>query len=213
MNQDPQFLQTIATYNRIAPQYAIKIEGLLAETVPSLERFYQLLKPGDYILDAGCAACRTGAYLVGQGFQVMGIDLSAGLLAEAKKLHPEVPTQLMDMRQLTFADNTFEGIWAEASLLHLDEPGITQALNEFHRVLKPGGYCYIKVKETEVAAKTKEFAFGEERHYYYYTSEQMKKLLERAHFQIVYSHRSNPHQTNSDRRDIVWIEIIGLKKD
>lgn len=47
---------------------------------------------GATILDAGCGMGRIGAALAGNGHNVLGVDLDAELLAQAKETYPELPT-------------------------------------------------------------------------------------------------------------------------
>ena len=41
------------------------------------------IEPGDHILDIGCGAGRHSVELARRGFQVTGVDISAGMLAQA----------------------------------------------------------------------------------------------------------------------------------
>ena len=46
-------------------------------------------KPGPSV-DVGCGSGRDTAWLAGEGFDVFGVDAAPGLLAEARRRHPEV---------------------------------------------------------------------------------------------------------------------------
>lgn len=50
-----------------------------------------------------------------------------------------------DMRQLPFGDATFDAAVSVASIDHLDAAGVTRALGEAHRVLRPGGQLLLEV--------------------------------------------------------------------
>lgn len=49
----------------------------------------------------------------------MGIDLTPEFVKMAKESCPQADIQLMDMRDLTFEDEMFDGIRACASFLHI----------------------------------------------------------------------------------------------
>lgn len=58
-------------------------------------------------------------------------------------VNDRLAVQVADMRQLPFADGTFDAAMSVAAIDHLPWPGIEQALRETVRVLKPGGQLLI----------------------------------------------------------------------
>lgn len=139
------FDSTIQTYNQHASQFVKHFEKRL-ETL-ELDRFLGSIPKGGSILDAGCGSARDSAYIIGKGYKALGIDVAEGLLAEAHKLHPEVPTQHMSFAELAFPDDTFDGIWCKAAILHVEKDEVQKVLEGFKRVLKPGGVLFIQTKE------------------------------------------------------------------
>jgi ubiquinone/menaquinone biosynthesis C-methylase UbiE len=95
---------------------------------------------GRPILDLGCGHGMASVVLARRGAQVTATDLSAGYLIEAsRRAHANdvaITFVQADAERLPFADATFEGIWGNAILHHLDLP---RAAREIRRVLKPGG--------------------------------------------------------------------------
>jgi SAM-dependent methyltransferase len=96
-------------------------------------------------LDAGCG---TGNFLVplarrlaGQGATVIGLDLSAGVLATARaRVEAEglpATCQIGDVEALPFADGTFDLALANFMLFHV--PDLDRGIAELRRVLRPGG--------------------------------------------------------------------------
>ncbi len=80
------------------------------------------------VLDAGCAFGRDTAIFAENGFKTEGIDLFDGLLERAKELYPRITFQKMDVRKLEFSDESFSGIWCNATLLHLTEKDMLIAI-------------------------------------------------------------------------------------
>lgn len=100
----------------------------------------EVLETGEHsVLDAGCGAGRIVAELKGHGLQVRGVDLSPGMIEQARRREPEVDFRVADLRTLPYADNTFGGVIAWYSLIHFDYPALAEALTELARVTKPGG--------------------------------------------------------------------------
>lgn len=54
--------------------------------------------------------------------------------------HPDI---VGDIHKMPFADNSLDAVICMAVLEHVENP--IQAVSEIHRVLKPGGYCFIYV--------------------------------------------------------------------
>ena len=51
-----------------------------------------------------------------------------------------------DMRAIPFADASFDGVWASASLLHLPRSELAVALREINRILRSDGLLFASVK-------------------------------------------------------------------
>lgn len=107
---------------------------------------YDLLSaaPGQVVLDVGCGVgddVRALAAIVGPTGQVLGLDLSRTLIAEAHARSKDKGLRthfaLGDSCRLPFADDSFDAVRSERMLQHLREP--QRAVNEMARVVKPGG--------------------------------------------------------------------------
>jgi SAM-dependent methyltransferase len=108
-------------------------------------RFAASLPAPSLILDGGCGPGRDLARFVAHGHVARGVDLSPGFVAKADS---HAPTSQGDLRQVgeLFARTRFDGIWANASLVHLSESDVVDVLDQFARLLRPGGKLYAGVK-------------------------------------------------------------------
>ncbi len=111
--------------------------------------FISHLPPGGRVLDAGCGTGRDVAAFTQAGFVVDGIDLSAALLQFAIESCPDAAIDVGDIRYMPFRDDTFDGVWAMASLVHMGHAAVGQALAEIRRVLKPDGRLFLTLKADE----------------------------------------------------------------
>jgi SAM-dependent methyltransferase len=106
-----------------------------------IRRFFP--EKGDF-LDIGCGAGRTSIPLTQMGFNVIGIDLSAGMLREAKlyaeRLGLKIDFQEMDAKSLDFADRSFDcALFSFNGIDHVHGyKRKLEVLREIFRVLKPG---------------------------------------------------------------------------
>jgi len=214
MQSSNPFAQTIKWYNDNAQTYANKIEHL-----PELEyikRFANLLKSGDKILDAGCAAGRDSKIFKDQGFEPTGIDIVENFIKLARKKNPNIEFVHGDFRNLPFSDNTFAGIWATACLLHSETTAdVKKALNEFYRVLEPKGIIHISVKQqldNKKTAKTShQFSKGFKRFFRFFTAKEIKNYLTKAGFQILKLEDNSSAKGN--RQKIKWIVVLAQKPE
>ncbi|ERI91975.1 methyltransferase domain protein [Clostridiales bacterium oral taxon 876 str. F0540] len=119
--------------------------------VPSIETCYLSeawkLKGFNKFLDVGCGLGRHSIYLAKKGFEVNAVDLSDYGVNHLKKWAEEeqlnIDTQVCDMLNLPFEDNTFDCIIAYNVIYHTDTEGFIKALNEIKRVLKDNGELFI----------------------------------------------------------------------
>ncbi len=129
---------------------------------PNLEFFVKLLPKNGKVLDIGCGVGRDSHYFTSNGFETVGIDFSKRMVEEARKRVSKAEFFKMDMRKLNFEDETFDGIWATAALLHVPKNDISKALREIIRVLKKGGILFIGTIEGEGEKIIEEPQYGKD---------------------------------------------------
>lgn len=110
-----------------------------------MEMFMINLKSDKNVLEVGCGPATDGKYLNKLGANVLSTDYSETMLSIAKELNPQGHFMKMDMQDLHFKDNSFDGFWATACLLHLEDP--YKAIKELLRVTKKDGVGFISIKE------------------------------------------------------------------
>ncbi|OGG62985.1 hypothetical protein A2952_02845 [Candidatus Kaiserbacteria bacterium RIFCSPLOWO2_01_FULL_59_34] len=112
------FDDTIAWYDNDAEQYAAALQE--AVPVAAIEKFLEALPLNPSILEAGCGPGRESTVFHQKGARVVGVDLSEGLLDIARKNNPDVEYIKADFLELPFPGSKFIGVWAHASLVHLE---------------------------------------------------------------------------------------------
>ena len=194
--------ETVETYEKIAVEYSQRnldvklVEHLLAYFIENLK--------GKKILDVGCGHGRDAKYLSERGFEVVGIDLSRSLLKIARRMAPKAKFLLMDMRDLKFGDEEFDGIWSCASFLHIPKREALKTLKEFRRVLKPGGLLYLGVKKGEGERMVeKEHYKGGKKFFAFYTEKELKDMLKKVGFKV--------EEVVIEKKRDTWINVFARK--
>ncbi|HYE23223.1 MAG TPA: class I SAM-dependent methyltransferase [Candidatus Paceibacterota bacterium] len=197
------------TYNRIAEDWHkdhTNDDWWTEET----ERFLNLLPTGGTVLDVGCGSGTKSKYMAGRGFQVTGIDISDGLLAIAKRELPEGDFRELSMTDLSSLSASYDGTFAQASLLHIPKKEAGDVVRQIASVTKPGGYTYIAVKELRPGNKDEEikreddYGYTYERFFSYYTSEELAAHFEQSGLTIISNTRKQSGNT-------VWLQIVGQR--
>jgi ubiquinone/menaquinone biosynthesis C-methylase UbiE len=108
--------------------------------------FLKLIGPRGKILDAGCGPGNISRYFIIRDYEVVGIDLSSGLIKIAKERVRKGKFLVMDMRNIKFPTETFNGVYSAYSLEHVSNHDVPKVLSEYHRVLKKNGILFLAVK-------------------------------------------------------------------
>lgn len=110
-----------------------------------LDRFADLIRRKDdaKVLDLGAGTGGSSLYMQEKGIQVTCIDLSPSMVesCQQKGLH----ALEMDFYHLDFPDDSFDGIWAMNTMLHVPKADLPGVLAEVKRVLKSDGLFYMGV--------------------------------------------------------------------
>ena len=111
------------------------------------DRFSSYIPEGGYILDFGCGSGRDTKYFIEKGFQVDAMDGSEKMCEIAYK------NTGLEVKKLLFneldAINTYDGIWACSSILHLTVDELSDVFTKMIRAIKPDGYIYTSFKYGE----------------------------------------------------------------
>jgi len=197
-----QIKKAIENYNKIAKVYADHTSEKLLQF--QLNKFISLLPKSAKVLDIGSGSGRDMAYLQEEGINVIGIDISDGLIKEAKSRFNNLNIQKIDFRKTSFKASEFNGLWCMASLSDIQKAEAPKTLKEFHRILKKEGILYIAVKEGTEEKIIKKTRYNTERFYSFYTLPELELLLKNANFEILSAIVSQDRLTS-------WVEIFAKK--
>lgn len=108
--------------------------------------------------DIGSGSGRDTAWLHANGFPVIGFDASAGLLAQARALYPQITFEhavLPDLHGV--AEHRFDNVLCRAVIMHLPRDEIAPAVKRMVSLLKPGGVLLLNWRTTKGADQRDEY--------------------------------------------------------
>ncbi|MCM2410648.1 class I SAM-dependent methyltransferase [Streptomyces sp. RKAG290] len=181
---------TRASYDTVAVDYA----SLLADELAAkpLDRAMlgafaeHVTAEGDGpVADLGCGPGRVTAYLRDAGLSAFGVDLSPGMVAEARRRHPGLRFEVGTMSALDLADGSLRGALAWYSLVHTPPQELGPYVTEFHRVLAPGGHLLLAFKVGDERVRL-EHAYGHpvDLDVYRFSPDRVAELLRRTGFAV-----------------------------
>ena len=142
------FEEVILTDDPTLRFYAENAEAYVADGStrwsPRLDTFLDALPASARILELGTAAGRDARHMLDRGFDVIPTDGSPELAAQASRLLGR-PVQVMLFEALDAID-AYDGIYANASLLHAPRRALSGILGRIHRALRPDGLFWASYK-------------------------------------------------------------------
>lgn len=133
---------TIRYYDEAAADfYQNTVSADMSEHYQVFEKY---LPQGGRVLDAGCGSGRDALHFRNQGYEVTAFDASSEMVRLSSALTG------LNVLQETFetfcSSESFDGIWACASLLHNDRTSIAGILGKLAHLLRTGGVMYMSFK-------------------------------------------------------------------
>jgi uncharacterized protein len=137
-----------ASYDAVATTYADHLVDELLDGQPFetwlLDRVAAHAAGGP-VVEAGCGPGHVTAYLADAGVDATGIDMSPGMVAEARRRFPDGSYEVGDLRRL-MRPTTAAG-WSAVlgwySLIHLAASELPDAVSALSRPLAPGGWLVL----------------------------------------------------------------------
>ncbi len=145
---DTAFEIVRAGYNKIAELYLKEREKF--ENWRELQEFCSKLPSNAKILDVGCGTgIPIASYLIQNGFEVVGIDLSSEMVTVARKNVPEATILEMNMAEIEFPPESFDGLISCYAIFHVPRERHAAIFQSFHTILKAKGTMLVSAASCE----------------------------------------------------------------
>ena len=171
-----------STYDQVAVDYVLQLSDELDQKPfdrVMLDWLAERVGDRGVICDLGCGPGHIARYLAGRGASVCGIDLSPGMVHQAKLLNPAIEFAIGDMLDLNnIEEGSWAGIAALYSIVNLPIDRLASAFREMFRTLMPAGIVLVT------------FHIGTDKHhldewwdhkvaidFYFHETERIKQLL------------------------------------
>lgn len=196
-------MSTIDYYNENAYEYFNKT--VHANMKAQYDFFLQYMKETGRILDLGCGSGRDSLYFKNLGYDVTAVDGSKELCKLASK-HTGLDVKCADFSALS-EEEFYDGIWACASLVHVENGKLLDILNKIRNALKKDGVIYICLK-----LGTGEEIDNQGRYYAYVTKEEFMGMLNNCGL-IIKDYSASESVINKNEERIWGNFILERKKD
>lgn len=179
-------------------------QTVMADMSPLYIHFLARIPPGGRILDVGCGSGRDLLAFVKRGFRAEGID-SSETLARMAASYSGTSVKVGDFTQADL-DGLYDGIWACASLLHVERDVLFSTLQNLKNALVPGGTIFASVREG-----SGEKVGNDGRIYTLYGLDELKNELSRVGLRVDSSWRTQDVVHN--RGGLTWINVLATNID
>ena len=192
--------QTLDYYDQNTDQFISR--SVNADMGEMQTRFLSCLPPGALVLDFGCGSGRDTKAFLAAGYRVEATDGSQEICAAASR-YTGVPVKKLLFQELETRDR-YDGIWANASILHLPKAALSDVLGRIERALKPGGVAYTSFKYGDFEG------IREERYYTDFTENSLREFWQ-AHctLQIFDLWVSEDHLP--EKREVRWLNVLSRR--
>ncbi|HTX75246.1 MAG TPA: methyltransferase domain-containing protein [Terracidiphilus sp.] len=141
MSNQPAIDDIRSSYDRVADAYAAAIFDELEHKPFDRDVLMRFVREtmGGTVCDMGCGPGQVARFLDEAGADAFGLDLSPGMVAEARRLNPSLEFREGNMLALPLEDASLTGIAAFYAIVNLPAELRPPVFREMVRVLKPGG--------------------------------------------------------------------------
>ena len=153
---DERRAATRAAYDADASTYDLdEYQG--AAHARFVARLLETCPPAGLVLDAPCGTGRYFSQVVATGRRVVGVDQSAGMLAEAGGRGLAASLEQVALQELAF-DRAFDAVMTVDAMENVGPEDWPLVLANLHRAVRPGGHLYLTVEEEADALVDAAFA-------------------------------------------------------
>lgn len=159
---------------------------------------------GRRVLNLGSGSGRDAILLRDRNLEVVCLDASSSMAKITQDLGFDTHHKTFD--QMNFSPISFDGVWAYASLIHVEKSEAKNAIIALRETLKPGGLFVVGAIQGDSAGMTERSTMpGAQRYFKKYKSSDLTELVESIGFKKIREQNYQPHTSS-------YINLIFLKE-
>ncbi|MDA3847753.1 MAG: class I SAM-dependent methyltransferase [Vallitaleaceae bacterium] len=190
-------MNSINYYNKHTDHYIQDTFSIHLGTLHTM--FLAYIPIGGKILDAGCGPGRDAKLYSEMGYDVTAMDGSEAMIAHCRQWLDE--KAVCATFESFHTEEKYDGIWASASFLHVEEKDMPVTITKFLGFLKPSGIFYLSYKVGDHSYEK------DGRHYTCYTNESLKALMDSIPSVIVLELTTTSDE-RAGRSNELWLNLI-----
>jgi len=189
--------RTIAAYQAHAEAYAGGTATVPDSVARDLDDFTSRVGAGGRVLEIGSGSGRDARELEARGLVVRRTDVTPAFvdLMRAAGHDADVLDPLADD-----LGGPYDGVWANAVLLHLSREDLPVVLERLHAVIVPGGTLFASLKEGDGDAWSTHGHVDAPRHFTFWREEPLRAVLAGAGWRV-----ATVRHTRGSRDD--WLDV------
>jgi SAM-dependent methyltransferase len=199
---------TIRAYDASAADYREGTRELPATIAAAVGRFAGMVSQGGRVLEIGSGSGRDAAALEQAGLSVRRTDITPAFVEmlrsgghQADQLDPLHD----DLADPAAPGTPYDGVWADASLLHVDRDDLPTVLSRLARVTRQGGTLFVSVKEGDGEDWSTHGNVTTPRFFTFWRDEPLRSVMEAAGWSVREVLRSVGHDGEP------WLEVIATR--
>jgi ubiquinone/menaquinone biosynthesis C-methylase UbiE len=176
------------SYDRIAEEYARRIADELQHKPLDrqlLDRFATQIRAGGQVCDMGCGPGHVASYLKQAGVSVLGLDLSPGMVDQARRLNPDIQFREGNMLALNLPDGSLAGIAAFYAIVNIPRNSLPVVFSEMARVLERSGILFLAFHAgTDMLREEELWGYPISMDFFFFQPSEIRKLLQATGFVV-----------------------------
>lgn len=160
--------ETLNYYNNMAREFVANTVDVTFTEIQ--DTFLSYLHNGAQIMDFGCGSGRDTKYFLDKGYDVDAVDGSEELCRLATE-YTGIHVKQMFFEELD-ANEEYDGVWACASILHVQKTKLPDIIKRISRAVKKDGIVYLSFKYGDFEG------MKNGRYFTYLTEEMLHQLLD-----------------------------------
>ncbi len=207
---------TVGAYDAYAEDYAEATTELPEAVAGNIARFVAAVSPGGRVLEIGSGPGRDALALEQIGLSVRRTDVSAGFVRQLRSAG-YTADQLDPLRdELTdpLRDGApYDGVWANASLLHVRRESLPVVLRRVAAVTRPGGTLHVSLKEGDGDQWSVHGHVSAPRFFAFWREDPLRKVLHETGWEVD-EVRHGESETGPDARRTTqpWLAVFATRR-